>query len=32
MWMLEANHQTEHGYPNGRVRGKTEELKGFATP
>jgi hypothetical protein len=24
MWMLEANHQTEHWDPNGEVRGRTE--------
>ena len=30
--MLAANHGTEHEDPNGKVRGRTEELKGFATP
>jgi hypothetical protein len=28
MWMLTANHQTEHRDPNGGVRRRTEELKG----
>ena len=32
MWMLTANHQTEHRDPNGGVRRRTEELKGFAIP
>jgi hypothetical protein len=27
MWMLTANHQTEHRDPNGGVMGRTEELK-----
>jgi hypothetical protein len=30
--MLAANHWTEHRDPNGGVRGKTKELKGFAAP
>jgi hypothetical protein len=32
MQMLAANHQTEHRYPNGRVREELKELKVFATP
>jgi hypothetical protein len=32
MWILAANHQTDHRVPNGGVRGKTDELKRFATP
>jgi hypothetical protein len=30
MWMLTANHWTEHGLPNGGVKG-LKELKGFGT-
>jgi hypothetical protein len=29
--LLTVNPQTEHGNPNGRERGRTKELKGFAT-
>jgi hypothetical protein len=29
---ITANHQNESRDPNGRVRGRTEELKGIATP
>jgi hypothetical protein len=33
MQMLEANHQTEQGDPNGgNMKKKLKELKGFATP
>jgi len=32
MWMLAANHQTEHRDHKGRVGEGLKELKGFATP
>jgi hypothetical protein len=32
MWRFIANHWTEYGDPEGRVSGRTEEQKGFATP
>jgi hypothetical protein len=30
--MLAVNHRTEHEDPNGGVRRRTEEMKGFTTP
>jgi hypothetical protein len=32
MWILTANHQIEHWDPNGEVRARLKELKGFETP
>jgi hypothetical protein len=32
MWMLTANHWTEHGVLNRRVREKTEEFEGGCIP
>jgi hypothetical protein len=32
MQILTANHWTEHADPDGGVRRRTEELKGFAIP
>jgi hypothetical protein len=32
MWMLEANHQSEHGDPNGGVRGRTERAERVCNP
>jgi hypothetical protein len=29
MWMLAVNHWTEHGVPNGTVRGRTEGAEGI---
>ena len=32
MWMLGANHQTEHREPNGGVKGRTEVAEGVCNP
>jgi hypothetical protein len=31
-WMLQANHWTEHGIPNGGVRERTEGVEGVCNP
>jgi hypothetical protein len=32
MWMLAANHRTEHRDPNGTIRGRTEGAEGVCYP
>ena len=32
MWMLEANHRSEHRDPNGRVGGRTKRAEGVCNP